>query len=150
MSELACNLPPLSQDSGMSELVHVLHRGAGRITTQILRGVYKQLPMLKVEFAQINAPHFPHLNDQLDFLANLVEDFVDGKADEVPLVTVASAAFALIYAHRKMDLIPDFIPDVGRGDYSGVVRVVLIEHERALSEYAEHIGANWKRLSSAA
>lgn len=134
----------------MSELVHVLHRGAGRITQQILRGVYKQLPMLKVEFAQINAPHYPHLNEQLDFLANLVEDFVDGKAEDVPLVAVASAAFALIYAHRKMDLIPDFIPDIGRADDSGVVRVVLIEHERTLEQYAEKLGANWRRISTGA
>jgi uncharacterized membrane protein YkvA (DUF1232 family) len=133
----------------MSELIHVLHRGASRITPQILRGVYKQLPLLKVEFAQINAPSFPHLNDQLDFLANVVEDFVDGKADELPYVTVCNAAFALIYAHRKMDLIPDFIPEIGRADDSGVVRAVLIENERTLSEFATKIGANWRELSTA-
>jgi uncharacterized membrane protein YkvA (DUF1232 family) len=116
---------------------------------QILRGIYKQLPMLKIEFAQINAPNYPHLNEQLDFLANVVEDFIDGKAEELPLVTVAGAAFALIYAHRKMDLIPDFIPDIGRADDSGIVRVVLIENERALSAFAEKIGGNWKKLSTA-
>ena len=113
----------------------------------ILRRVYKALPMLKIEFAQIQAPGFPHLEQQLQFLANLVEDFADGKADEIPYCTVAAACYAMIYARRKWDLIPDFVPDLGRSDDSGVVRVVLIENERILSEYAAKVKADWKLIS---
>src|SRR5262245_58210329 len=106
----------------MAEIVKFVHHGAARITPQILKGVHKKLPMLKVEFAQINAPKYPHLVDQLEFLADVVEDFADGKAEDVPFVTLASACFALIYAHRQFDLIPDSIPEFGHADDSGVVR----------------------------
>ncbi len=131
----------------MAELVDFVHRNAGKITPQILKRVYKKLPMLKLEFTQLHAPSFPHLIPQLQFLANVVEDFVDGKAEDIPLVTVAGACFAIIYAQRQWDLVPDPLPDLGRTDDSGVVRVVLIENERILSEYAERQGLNWRTIS---
>lgn len=131
----------------MAEISKFMNHGAGRITPAILRGVHKKLPILKVEFAQINAPQFPHLFEQLEFLANVVEDFVEGSADEIPYCTIAGAAFALIYAHRQTDLIPDSIPEWGHADDSAVVRAVLIEHERVLSAYAQKIGASWSKIT---
>ena len=94
--------------------------------------------MLKLEFAGIRDEKYPHLTDQLDFLANVVEDFTEGLADNLPYVTAASAAFALVYAHRQFDLIPDSVPEFGHADDSGVVRAVLIEHEKFLADYAEN------------
>jgi uncharacterized membrane protein YkvA (DUF1232 family) len=131
----------------MAEIAKFVSHGAGRITPAILRGVHKKLPLLKVEFAQINAPQFPHLFEQLEFLANVVEDFVEGSADEIPFCTIAGATFALIYAHRQTDLIPDSIPEWGHADDSSVVRAVLIEHERVLSAYAQKIGASWSKIT---
>lgn len=131
----------------MPEIAKFVHNGAARITQKILRGVHKKLPLLKVEFAQINAPRFPHLVDQLEFLADVVEDFAEGAAEDMPLVTIASATFALIYAHRQMDLIPDSVPEFGHADDSGVVRAVLIEHERFLSNYAAKRGISWAKIS---
>jgi uncharacterized membrane protein YkvA (DUF1232 family) len=131
----------------MAELADFLRRGAAKISPQILRGVYKMLPRLKLEFAQIDAPRFPHLEGQLQFLANLLEDFVDGKADEVPYCTIAGVCYAVIYAQRQWDLIPDSIPDVGMADDSGVVRAVLIENERILASYAEKNAVSWREVS---
>lgn len=131
----------------MAELADFVRSKSGKINNAILKGVYKKLPMLKLEFAQLHAPNFPHLIPQLQFLANVVEDFVDGKADELPLVTIAAACFAIIYAQRQWDLIPDPIKDLGRTDDSGVVRVVLIENERVLSDYAQKTGVNWHTIT---
>jgi uncharacterized membrane protein YkvA (DUF1232 family) len=131
----------------MSEIAKFVHSGAARVTPKILRGVHKKLPLLKVEFAQINAPRFPHLVDQLEFLADVVEDFAEGAADDLPYVAVANASFALIYAHRQLDLIPDSVPEFGHADDSGVVRAVLIEHERVLANYAAKRGINWAKIT---
>lgn len=131
----------------MAELADFVRSKSGKINNEILKRVYKKLPMLKLEFAQLHAPNFPHLIPQLQFLANVVEDFVDGKADELPLVTIAAACFAIIYAQRQWDLIPDPIKDLGRTDDSGVVRVVLIENERVLSDYAQKTGVNWHTIT---
>ena len=131
----------------MAEMAEFVRGGAAKITPSVLQRVYKKLPMLKLEFAQLHAPKFPHLIPQLQMLSNLVEDFVDGKAEDIPLTTVAAACFAIIYAQRQWDLIPDPIHDVGRADDSSVVRVVLIENEKVLSEYAAKQGLNWRTIS---
>lgn len=133
----------------MSEIAEFVRRGSNKINCQILRGVHKKLPLLKVEFAQINAPKFPHLVDQLEFLTNVIEDYIDDtpEAEDIPLITIANAAFAVIYAHRQMDLIPDSLPEVGHADDSAVVRYVLIEHERVLAKYAEKIGTSWSSIT---
>jgi uncharacterized membrane protein YkvA (DUF1232 family) len=101
---------------------------------------------LKLEFTGINAPNFPHLVDQLTFLTDVVEDFAEGAADDVPYVVIAAAVFALIYTHGQVDLIPASNPQFGHGDDSSVVRVVLIEHERVLFNYAVNRGINWSRI----
>lgn len=134
----------------MSEIAQMVHRGAAQITPRILKGIHRKLPMLKVEFAQINAPRFPHLVDQLEFLANVVEDFVDQTEDDIPYLAAAAAAFALVYAHNQTDLIPDRVPGFGHADDSGVVRAVLIENERVLSDYANRHGLNWSRITNKA
>jgi uncharacterized membrane protein YkvA (DUF1232 family) len=130
----------------MSEVAEFARNGASKVSPLTLKRVYKALPLLKVEFAQIEAPNFPHLEQQLQFLANLVEDFADGKADEVPYCTVAAACYAIVYARKKWDLIPDFLPEMGRSDDSAVVRAVLIENEPVFKEYATKVNVNWNEV----
>ena len=131
----------------MSEIAQFVHHGAAQITPKILRGVHKKLPFLKMAFTQINAPKYPHLVEQLEFLADVVEDFAEGAEDGLPFVTVASGVFALIYAHREKDLIPDFVPEFGHADESSVVRAVLIEHEKVLADYAIRHHVNWANIT---
>ncbi len=131
----------------MSEIVDYLHHGATKVTPKILKGIHKNLPYLKIEFAQIDDPNHPHLVNQLEFLADVIEDFVEGADDDLPYVTVASAAFALSYAHQELDLIPDSMPEFGHADDSALVRAVLIEHERVLSDYADRHELNWEAVT---
>ena len=131
----------------MAELAEFVRHGASRITPREVQEIYRKLPLLKVSIAEIQAPQFPHLVDQLQFLANLIEDFVEKKAEDIPYVALASAAFALLYTQRELDIIPDTVPNVGLADDSGVVRVALIDHERALANYAGKIGVNWRKIT---
>ncbi len=131
----------------MPEIAKFVERGAAQITPRVLSRVHKMLPMLKLEFAQLQAPAYPHLVEQLEFLANVVEDFADGADLDLPFVAVANATFALVYAHRQMDLIPDNIGDFGHADDSGVVRAVLIAHERVFEKYAARQNVSWAKVT---
>lgn len=133
----------------MSEFVQFVNHGASRVTPRILELVLRQLPIWKMEFTQINAPKFPHLVDQLEFLADAVEDFAEGAYKDLPYVAIAEAVFALTYAHKKVDVIPDLIPNLGRADDSSVVRAVLIQNEKTFAKYAEAQGLNWSKITSA-
>lgn len=132
----------------MSEFAAYVTHGASLVTPKVLENVLRQLPIWKVEFTQINAPKFPHLVDQLEFLADAVEDFAEGAYKDLPLYAVAQAVFALTYAHKKVDVIPDLIPNLGRADDSSVVRAVLIQNEKAFGRYAEVMGLNWAKITS--
>lgn len=132
----------------MSEFVSYVNHGAALVTPKVLETVVRQLPLWKVEFTQINAPKFPHLVDQLEFLADAVEDFAEGAYKELPFFAVAQAVFALTYAHKKVDVIPDLMPNLGRADDSSVVRAVLIQNEKTFAKYAESTGVNWNKVTS--
>ena|SRR6185436_15220749 len=132
----------------MSEFVAYVNHGASLVTPRVVENVLRQLPLWKVEFTQINAPKYPHLVDQLEFLAAAVEDFAEGAYKDLPFFAVAEAVFALTYAHNKVDLIPDIMPNLGRADDSSVVRAVLIQNERTLAKYAESTGVSWSQITS--
>jgi len=132
----------------MSEIVEFVNHGAAAITPAIVEKVLRVLPQWKLEFTQIHAPLFPHLVDQLEFLADAVEDSAEGAYKELPYYAVAQAVFALIYAHKKVGIIPDSILELGRADDSSVVRAVLIQNERAFAVFATVQGLEWSKITS--
>src|ERR1700722_16033982 len=127
----------------MLETANLVHRGTAAITPNILKGVHKKLPFLKLKFTELDDPAFPHLTDQLEFLADVGEDFAEGVEEDLPYTTVAAAVFALIYAHRKLDVFPAALPEDGLADDSTVVRAVLTEHEKVFAAYAERHKMKW-------
>src|SRR5437870_7950647 len=132
----------------MSEIDNYSNQGAAHITASLVDKILRILPIWKVEFTQIRAPKFPHLVDQLEFLANAVEDSAEGAYKDLPYYAVAQAVFALTYAHKKVDVIPDLIPNLGRADDSSVVRAVLIQNEKSFAKYAAARGFDWSRITS--
>jgi hypothetical protein len=132
----------------MPEIAKFVNGGAGSITPAIAEKVLRQLPQWKLEFTQISAPKFPHLIDQLEFLADAVEDAVEGAYKDLPYATVAQAVFALLYTHKKTNILSESFLDLGRADDSSVVRAVLIQNEKAFAVYAEQQGFDWKKITS--
>ncbi|MBI3850589.1 MAG: hypothetical protein HY298_10020 [Verrucomicrobia bacterium] len=132
----------------MPEIATFVNHGAASITPGIVEKVLRVLPQWKLEFTQIHAPLFPHLVDQLEFLADAVEDTADGAYKDLPYLALAQAVFALIYAHKKAGIIPDSVLNLGRADDSSVVRAVLIQNERAFAVYAGAQGAEWSKITS--
>jgi uncharacterized membrane protein YkvA (DUF1232 family) len=132
----------------MPEVASFVTRGAAAITPAVVEQVVRHLPHWKLEFSQINAPKFPHLVDQLEFLANAIEDASDGTYKNLPYYAVAQATFALIYAHRKSGIIPDSVMDMGKADDSVVVRAALIQNEKAFELYAAIQGEDWALVTS--
>ena len=132
----------------MPEIVEFVNRGAATITPSVVEKLLRHLPQWKLEFTQINEPLFPHLGEQLEFLADAVEDTAEGAYKELPYVAFSQAAFALIYAHKKVGIIPDTVMSLGRADDSSVVRAVLIQNEKAFAIFAATQDRDWSRITS--
>ncbi len=134
----------------MSEIVKFVNHGAANITPAVAEKVLRHLPQWKLEFTQIHAPKFPHLVDQLEFLADAVEDAVEGAYKDLPFVAVAQAVFAVVYAHKKIGVVLDSNMELGGADNSSVVRAVLIQNEKAFAIYAGKQGVDWRKITSQA
>jgi len=132
----------------MPEIAKFVNNGSQSVTPAIAENVLRHLPQWKLEFTQIHAPKFPHLVDQLEFLADAVEDVLEGVYKDLPYTAVAQAVFALLYAHKKHGIIPEGILDLGRADDSAVVRAALIQNEKAFAVYAGKQGINWQKITS--
>ncbi len=132
----------------MSEIAKFVNSGAATITPGVAEKVLRQLPQWKLEFTQIHAPLFPHLVDQLEFLADAAEDVLEGAYKELPYAALAQTIFALVYAHKKVGIIPDSILSLGYADNSSVVRAVLIQNEKAFAIYAGTQGVDWLKITS--
>jgi hypothetical protein len=132
----------------MPEIAKFVNGGAGSITPAMAEKVLRQLPQWKLEFTQISAPKFPHLIDQLEFLADAVEDAVEGAYKDLPFVAVAQAVFALLYTHKKTNILSESLLELGRADDSSVVRAVLIQNEKAFAMYAAKQGVDWLKITS--
>jgi len=134
----------------MSEIAKFVKNGAATITPAVAEQVLRLVPQWKLEFTQIKAPRYPHLVDQLEFLADAVEDSVEAHYKDLPYVATGQAVFALVYAHKKVGIIPDYVVDLGYADDSSIVRAVLIQNEKAFARYAAQRGLDWNRITSQA
>ena len=132
----------------MGEIAAFVNRGASTITPAVVEKVLRHLPQWKLEFTQIREPQFPHLVDQLEFLADVVEDVAEGAYKDLPYYALAQATFALIYAHKRVGIIPDNFLNLGRADDSAIVRAVLIQNEQAFQLYALANNLDWSRITS--
>jgi len=132
----------------MSEIAKFVNRGANAITPSVAESVLRHLPQWKLEFTQIYAPLFPHLVDQLEFLADAVEDTGEGVYNDLPYFALAEAVFALVYSHKKVGIIPDTVLNLGRADDSSIVRAVLIQNEKAFAIYAASQNLDWSKVTS--
>lgn len=134
----------------MSEISDFVKHGAVAITPAVVEKVVRQLPHWNLEFSQINEPKFPHLVNQLEFLATVVEDAADATYKEIPYYALAQATFALIYAHKKIGIIPDGVLGLGKADDSSVVRTVLIQNEKSFAVFAASEGIDFSDVTNKA
>jgi uncharacterized membrane protein YkvA (DUF1232 family) len=103
--------------------------GARRVTPRQVGKLVRQLPGIRLVATQVT--QFPQLADQVEFLAELIEDFYSGLNHDVPYTAIAEAAFALSYLHKGVDIIPDRIPHIGYADDAAIITAVFETYKKA-------------------
>lgn len=115
-----------------TELLAFLDTQAARLTPMDLIALADRLPALRERFHDIAGLESPELAEQLEFLAQIVEDCATGVNCEVPDACRREAAFALLYLERGGDILPDQTPGIGLVDDLTIVNTVLCRHEATL------------------
>jgi uncharacterized membrane protein YkvA (DUF1232 family) len=110
------------------ELQAIITDGARRITPAHLDKLVRLLPNIRLAVTQIT--EFPDLPDQVEFLAEIIEDFQAGLNRSIPFTAIAESAFALFYLRKAADIIPDSIPRTGFVDDAAIVSAVFENYKR--------------------
>ena len=125
-----------------------VERRAARLTPEHLDALRAGLPGLRVGFAAISAPGFPHLRAQLELLSDFLGDALDGTCPSCEAAR-NETALALHYVANEADLIPDGVPEIGYADDSAVVRAVLARHRSLFHDYCRSRKLPWSRVTLA-
>ena len=139
----------LSAQDGVESISEYVEWRAAQLTPEHLAELRTDLPLLKVQFAVIAVPQFPHLQQQLKLLTDFFEDTADGVFPAGSDASRKETAFALRYAAQEIDIIPDFVPEIGYADDSLIARTVLSRHQDIFRDYCHLRKLRWSKISLA-
>jgi uncharacterized membrane protein YkvA (DUF1232 family) len=110
------------------ELQDYITEGARRITPTHLDKLVRLLPKIRLAVTQVT--DFPDLPDQVELMAEIIEDFHAGLNRSIPFTAIAESAFALFYLRKATDIIPDIIPRAGLSDDAAIITAVFENYKR--------------------
>ena len=128
-------------DEGV-DFARFVERGAWLLTPEETAGLERdQTSKLREKIACLRNDH-PRLARQLEFLESLPGSDHVHLPDQVRNETV----FALLYAVKEMDLIPDHLPGVGYQDDTAIVNAVLTRHQECFQRVCATNALEWAGL----
>ena len=133
-----------STQRSVASISEYIEQCAALLSSEELYDLRTALPVLNLQFAAIEAPQFPHLQQQLKLLADFFEDTADGVFPAGSDASRKETAFALRYAAKETDIIPDFVPEIGYADDSLIVRTVLSRHQDVFHDYWRFRKIRWE------
>lgn len=119
-----------------TELESFIERGARKITPRQLHEIHQRLGEVRESLPGIKVPGFPQAEPQLRFLARVVRECALDHERELSYYALSEAAFAISYFSNDVDIIPDFVPEIGLTDDAAVVALVLARHREEFIRFA--------------
>jgi uncharacterized membrane protein YkvA (DUF1232 family) len=132
-----------------ADFVEFIEANAAKVTPRVLAALVSELPDLRDKFPEVSAPGFPKMHRQLWFLGEVVEAFALQREQDFPFRAAVEAAFALLYFARDIDLIPDFLSEIGYTDDAAVVATVLLRNADVFAAYAAAASLDWEEFRPA-
>ncbi len=130
-----------------TDLDEFIESGARRLTPRQLAELASRLDDLRESLTGFTVPGYPRIEPQLRFLASVAEECAMQRENDLPVTAYLEAAFALLYLDKEVDLIPDFVGDIGLTDDAAIAVLVLARHVEAFARFARDRHIPWDPIS---
>ncbi len=128
---------PILRTADIQEIVRDLGwRVAPRDVEQLLMGEKD----LRAQAKALVEPQYALLREQLPLALDILRDHVEGECPQIPLSTIAVLGAAVSYYDRSVDVIPDFLPHIGRLDDAAVMAMAFQLGEAGVRRYCDWKG----------
>lgn len=97
--------------------------GAGKLSKEDVKLIAEKVPDIKVLIKQFSPLN--EFEDKIFQMITIIKKFSSGKEITQSWETVSACAFVIGYMMQDVDLIPDFVEDIGELDDLLVVKVML-------------------------
>ena len=97
--------------------------GAAKLTEESVKLIYENLP----KYSEIVDPNSPlqQYDDKIHKMYHILKNHFSDQEDEVSFAVVRACAFVLGYLVQDVDIVPDYISEVGELDDAILVKVML-------------------------
>jgi uncharacterized membrane protein YkvA (DUF1232 family) len=120
---------------------HFIEEGSRKLGQEDPAGLFCRIPEVREKIDALRRQH-ARLGNQLLFLAN----FIDSEFGRLTEKVRNETAFALFYAVKEMDLLPDHTPGVGHLDDAAVTETVLARHAGVFERHCAMNRLDWGAL----
>lgn len=128
-----------------SDLRTILDESARRIAPADIANLLDDEDALRQRAVDMRSDGLPLLGDQLSFAIDCLRDYLDDNCPQIPLYTISLLGAAVLYFCDQVDVIPDFLPHIGKLDDAAVMAMAF----RLARDGVERYGA-WKDRNVAA
>jgi len=123
-----------------SDLRALLFEVANRIAPADVATLMAHEAGLRADAARITSGHLALLRRQLELALDCLHDHVRGECPQIPYYTISLLAAAVYYFTDKLDVIPDFLPRIGRLDDAAVMALACQLTAEGLRRYCDWKG----------
>jgi len=138
--------PRRSAKSKVASISDYIEWQSAMLTSEQLDKLRADLPSLDFRLPAMAVARFPRLPRQLKLLVSFFEHTFDQVFPSESDASRREAAFAIRYWAKESDIIPDFVPEIGYGDDSLIVRTVLQRHQEVFRDYCLFRNISWPKI----
>jgi uncharacterized membrane protein YkvA (DUF1232 family) len=135
-----------SAANGIASISEYVEQEATLLKLEDLEELRSALTDVRLQITSMKAPQFPDLEQQLKLLVDFFADTTDGIFLNGSEASRKETAFALRYAAKEKDIIPDFVPEIGYADDALIVGTVLSRHRDVFGDYCRFREIDWSEL----
>ncbi len=125
---------PFLRTADLQEIVRDL---GARVAQRDIEQLLLEERQLRAQAQALKEPQYALLRQQLPLALDILRDHVDGECPQIPLSTIAILGAAVGYYDHSVDVIPDFLPNIGRLDDAAVMAVAFQLGEAGIRRYCD-------------